>query len=222
MAIRGVLLDVDGTLVLSNDAHTRAWAQAFAEHGYDIPYERIRPLMGMGGDKLLPALVPDLSDAEGNGKRIAERRKAIFLEQYAPELRAAPGSRQLVERMRDEGLKLVISSSAKSDELEALLKAAQIEGIVRTATTSSEADESKPAPDVVAVSLRKIELPADQVVLLGDSPYDIESAGKVNVGVIAVRCGGFSDERLAGALALYDDPADLLAHYATSPLAGSY
>lgn len=221
MAIRGVLLDVDGTLVLSNDAHARAWRQAFAEHGYGIPYERIRPLMGMGGDKLLPTLVPGLSDSEGDGKRIAERRKAIFLEQYAPGLRPASGARQLVEHMRDAGLKLVISSSAKSDELEALLKAARIEGLVHTVTTSSEADESKPAPDVVAVSLRKIGLPAEHVLLLGDSPYDIESAAQVGVGVIAVRCGGFSDERLAGALAIYDDPADILAHYATSPLAGS-
>lgn len=221
MAIRGVLLDVDGTLVLSNDAHARAWEQAFAEHGYDIPYERIRPLMGMGGDKLLPAVVPGLSDEEGVGKRIAERRKAIFLEQYAATLRPAPGARRLVERMTDAGLKLVISSSAKSDELEALLRAADVAGLVQTATTSSEADESKPAPDVVAVSLRKIELPAEQVLLLGDTPYDIESAGKAGVGVVAVRCGGFGDERLAGALAVYDDPADLRAHYETSPLAGS-
>ncbi len=221
MVIRGVLLDVDGTLVLSNDAHARAWRQAFTEHGYDIPYERIRSLMGMGGDKLLPTLVPGLSDSEGDGKRIAERRKAIFLEQYAPGLRPASGARQLVEHLRDAGLKLVISSSAKSDELEALLKAARIEGLVHTVTTSSEADESKPAPDVVAVSLRKIGLPEEHVLLLGDSPYDIESAAQVGVGVIAVRCGGFGDERLAGALAIYDDPADILAHYATSPLAGS-
>ena len=221
MAIRGVLLDVDGTLVLSNDAHARAWAEAFAEHGYDIPYGRIRPLMGMGGDKLLPTLVPDLSDSEGTGKQIAERRKAIFLERYAPTLRAAPGARPLVERMRDSGFKLVICSSAKSDELETLMRAAQIEGLIETTTTSSEADESKPAPDIVAVALSKIALPAESVLLLGDTPYDVESASKVGVGVIAVRCGGFSDEQLASALAVYDDPADLLAHYETSSLSGS-
>lgn len=221
MAVRGVLLDVDGTLVLSNDAHARAWVEAFAEHDYEVSYERVRPLMGMGGDKLLPAVVPGLSEAEGTGKLIAERRKAIFLEQYAPALRPTPGARQLVERMKDAGLKLVIASSAKSDELEALLRAAQIEGLVQEATTSSEADASKPAPDVIEVALRKIGLPAEQVLLLGDTPYDVESAGKAGVGVIAVRCGGFSDERLAGAVAIYENPADVQAHYETSPLASS-
>ena len=221
MAIRGVLLDVDGTLVLSNDAHAQSWVEAFAEHGHDIPYERVRPLIGMGGDKLLPALVPGLSESEGVGKAIAEQRKAVFLERYAPSLRPAPGARALVERMRDTGLRLVVSSSAKSDELKALLKAAQVNDLVQTATTSSEADQSKPAPDVVAVSLKKIALPAQAVLLLGDTPYDVESAGKAGVGMLAVRCGGFGDEQLQGALAIYDDPADLLAHYATSPLGGS-
>lgn len=221
MAIRGALLDVDGTLVLSNDAHAQSWIEAFAEHGFDIPYERVRPLIGMGGDKLLPTLVPGLSDAEGMGKAIAERRKAIFLERYAPSLLPAPGARPLVERMRDTGLWLVVSSSAKSDELKALLKAAQVDDLVQTATTSSEADQSKPAPDVVAVSLKKIALPAQEVLLLGDTPYDVESAARAGVGVLAVRCGGFGDEQLRGALAIYDDPADLLAHYATSPLGGS-
>lgn len=221
MAIRGVLLDVDGTLVLSNDAHAQSWVEAFAENGYDIPYERVRPLIGMGGDKLLPALVPGFSDSEGTGKRIAERRKAIFLEKYAPSLRPALGARPLVEHMRNAGLKLDISSSAKSDELHTLLRAAQVDDLVQTATTSSEADQSKPAPDVVAVSLQKIALPAHEVLLLGDTPYDVESAGRAGVGVLAVRCGGFSDEQLRGALAIYDDPADLLANYATSPLAGS-
>lgn len=221
MAIRGVLLDMDGTLVLSNDTHARSWVEALAQLGYDIPYERVRPLIGMGGDKLLPALVPGLSDSEGVGKAIAERRKAIFLERYAPSLRPAPGARPLVAHMRDIGLRLVVSSSAKSDELKMLLQAAQIDDLIQAATTSSEADQSKPAPDVVAVSLKKIELPAQAVLLLGDTPYDVESAGNAGVGVLAVRCGGFSDEQLQGALAIYDDPADLLAHYATSLLGGS-
>ena len=57
--------------------------------------------------------------------------------------------------------------------------------------------------------------------MLGDTPYDIQAAGKVGIGVIAFRCGGFRDEDLEGALALYDDAADLLAHYEGSPLTGS-
>ncbi len=210
---RGVILDIDGTLVLSNDAHARAWVEAFTEHGYSIPFERVRPLMGMGGDKLLPTLVPDLSSTEGVGKQIAERRKEIFLTRYAPTLQAAPGARPLVERMRDAGLRLVVASSARRDELEALLKAAQVDDLLDQRVTASDAKESKPAPDVVGVAMDRIGLPPGQVVMLGDTPYDIESAGKLGVRTLAVRCGGFDDARLAGAIAIYDDPADLLAHY---------
>lgn len=219
MAIQGVIFDVDGTLVLSNDAHADAWVGAFAEHGYDVPFERVRPLIGMGGDKLLPTVVPGLSDQAGVGKAIAERRKQIFKERYAAALRAAPGSRDLVQHLRECGIKLAIASSAKEDELKLLLEAAQVDGLIETATTSSDADESKPAPDIVGVALDKIGLAPDEVLLVGDTPYDIESAGGCGVGVIAVRCGGFSDDQLAGARAIYDDPADLLAHYGESPLA---
>ena len=56
-----------------------------------------------------------------------------------------------------------------------------------------------------------------EVLMIGDTPYDIQSANGAGVGLIAVRCGGFDDEQLKEAIAIYDDPADLLAHYANSP-----
>lgn len=219
MAIHGVLLDIDGTLVLSNDAHARAWVAAFAAYGYTVPLARVRGLIGMGSDKLIPAMVPGLSSKEGVGKHISERRKAIFLEKYAPMLQPAPGARALVERMRSEGLRLVVASSANRDELDVLLQKAQVADLLREVVTSSDAEESKPAPDVVGVALQKIKMAPQEVTLLGDSPYDIEAAGNAGIGTIAVRCGGYDDTQLAGALAIYNNPADLLAHYDTSPLA---
>lgn len=219
MRLKGVILDVDGTLVLSNDAHARAWADAFAEYEYEVPFERVRPLIGMGGDKLMPTVVPGLSDEEGVGKQIAERRKQIFNDRYAATLKPAPGARDLLLRLRAAGLELAVASSARADELQTLLKAAQVEDLIGETTTSSDADESKPAPDIVGVVLKKLGLDANEVVMLGDTPYDIESASGCGVGVIAVRCGGFSDEQLAGAQAIYDDPADALAHYDRSPFA---
>jgi beta-phosphoglucomutase-like phosphatase (HAD superfamily) len=174
--IGGVILDVDGTLVLSNDAHAHAWVEAFAEFGYDIPFARVRRLIGMGGDKLIPTLVPDLSSTEGVGKQIAERRKAIFLTRYAPTLQPAPGARALVERMRRDGLRLVVASSAQRDELSVLLKVAQVDDLLDERVTACDAKESKPAPDVVAVALDKISLPPERALMLGDTPFDIESA----------------------------------------------
>ncbi len=217
--MRGVLLDNDGTLVLSNDAHAKAWQEALAEHGYNVSYDKLRGMLGMGGDKVLPQVAPGLTDKEGVGKAITARRKEIFLERYAADLQPTPGARALVEHMQAMGLSTVVASSAQSDELEVLLKRARVDDLLPKRTTMEDAKESKPSPDIVAAALERIKLPASEVLMLGDTPYDVEAAGKAGVGVIALRCGGFSDDQLAGALVIYDDPADLLAYYDTSPLA---
>lgn len=219
MALQGLLLDVDGTLVLSNDAHAQAWVEAFAKYGYDISFDAVRPLIGMGGDRVMPQLVPGLNDEEGVGKEIADYRKQLVLEKFVPTLSPANGSRELLQKLKESGLKLVVASSASNQELGALLKAAQIDDLIEEATTSSDANSSKPAPDIVEAALTKSNFEPDQVFMLGDTPYDIESAGKAGVSVIAFRCGGFPEEELKGAIAIYNDPADLLQHYDHSPLA---
>ncbi|PSB18178.1 hydrolase [filamentous cyanobacterium CCP2] len=218
MALQGVLLDIDGTLVLSNDAHAQTWVEAFADYGYEIQFEQVRPMIGMGGDKIISQLVPGLTKESEDGQAIDKRRKELVLNQYAAQMPPAEGGRELVLKMQEEGLRLVVASSASSEELGTLLKAAQVDDLLEEATTSSDADSSKPDPDIVQAALKQGEFQPDQVVMVGDTPYDIESAGKAGVKVIAVRSGGFSDEQLAGAIAIYDDPADLLAHYDQSPL----
>src|SRR5579872_598140 len=214
----GILLDVDGTLLLSNAAHARAWAETLAEFGHDIPAERIQPLIGMGGDRLLPALVPGLSTEEGEGKRIADRRQELFLECYVRWLKPAPGTRDFLLFLRELGLDLVVATSAKREELQALLKAAGIDDLIQTETTTDDAEESKPAPDIVEAALARSGLEPHEVLMIGDTPYDVESATRAGVGIIALRCGGHSDEALRGALAIYDDPQDLCDHYADSPI----
>ena len=221
MALQGIILDVDGTLVLSNDAHAQAWVDAFVESGYDVPFDKVRSLIGMGGDQLMPKIIPGLTDEEGDGKVISKRRKELLINHYGPTLGSTKGARELLSHMQQAGLKLIIASSATSEELKVLLKAAQLDELLKDVekTSSNDAEASKPAPDIVEVALNKIQLEPSQVVMLGDTPYDIESAKGAEVGVIALRSGGFDDTQLAGALAIYDDPADLLAHYEQSPLA---
>lgn len=220
MNIQAVILDIDGTLVLSNEAQTQAWVQAFGEYGYNIEAEKVRPLIGMGGDKLIPKIVSNLNNEEGDGKKISSKRKELIINHFAPNLNPANGSRKLIQKMQEEGLKLIIASSATSEELSLLLKAAQVEDLLSEdeATTKDDAEESKPSPDIIEVALKKLEIEPNHVVMIGDSPYDIEAAEKAGVGVIAVRCGGFSDEDLKNAIAIYNDPADLLTNYDTSPL----
>lgn len=218
MALLGVILDVDGTLVLSNDAHAQAWVDAFGEFGYEVQFERVRPLIGMGGDQVIPRLVPGLTDSEGDGKAISKKRKELIINLYGPRLLPTNGARQLILHLQQAGLRLIIASSATSEELQVLLKSAQVDDLLKEATTSSDAEASKPAPDIVEAALSKLKMEPKQVLMVGDTPYDIESANGAGVGVIALRCGGFDDAALAAAKATYDDPADLLAHYADSPL----
>jgi len=175
-------------------------------------------LIGKGGDTVLDTVAPGLNDKEDPGKTISERRKEIVMERYIPRIAPAPGARDLVQRMQGTGLRVIVATSAKPDELEAMLKVAGVDDLLRERTTSDDAKESKPAPDIDSVALERIGLPAEQVMMIGDTPYDIESAAKIDVSTIAVRCGGFSDDDLKDARAIYDDPVDLVAHYDASPL----
>lgn len=219
-AVRGVILDVDGTLVDSNDAHARAWVFGLAEAGFEVPFERVRPLIGMGGDKLLPE-VTGLPEEHPRAKRAGERRSEIFKARFLPTLRPFPRTRDLLLRMRGAGLRLAVASSAKPDELEALLRIAGARDLIEGASSAEEAESSKPDPDVVHAALERIRLDASEVVMVGDTPYDVEAASRAGVRAIAFRCGGWDDARLQGAIAVYDGPADLLARFERSPLAGA-
>ena len=216
MTLQGVLLDIDGTLLLSHEAHAHAWADAYRESGYEIPVEQITPLVGMGGDKLMARLTPRLNTNEGAGKEIADRRQQIFLDCYLKSLKPTPGARDLVQWFKDNHLKITIATSAKDAELEGLLKQADVADLVDHTTTADDAKESKPDPDIVEAALKKSKLDAGEVLMLGDTPYDVESGERVGVGVIAVRTGGHGSD-LDAALAVYADPADVLVHIDESP-----
>ncbi len=216
--IHAVIFDVDGTLVDSNDAQARSWVDALKEFGYSVPYEKVRPLIGMGGDKVLPETIGVQKDSE-KGKQISKRRSEIFKEKYLPNVKPFPDAQKLLDRMRERGLKLAIATSAQPDELRPLLQIVGAADLIEDKTTARDVKSSKPDPDVMQVALKRVGYPPNEVVMIGDTPYDIEAARKVGVGTIAFRCGGWSDSDLAGAIAMYNDPADLLAHYDSSPLA---
>ncbi|HEX6817694.1 MAG TPA: HAD family hydrolase [Ktedonobacterales bacterium] len=220
MAIRGVLLDVDGTLVESNGAHAEAWQEALAEHDHIVPYDRIRPLIGMGGDQLVATLVPSLRGNVQAIKEIAQAHERTFLAQYARYLQPQPGSRALVELLKQRGLELAIATSSHQQVLQVLLDRADISGLIVDKTSASQVAEAKPSPDVVETALGELRLPPSEAYLIGDTIYDVASGKRAGVGVIALLCGGTPREKLvqAGAIAIYASPEDLLAHYDTSPL----
>jgi beta-phosphoglucomutase-like phosphatase (HAD superfamily) len=117
--IRGIILDVAGTFIDSNDAHAKSWAEAMAAYSYNVAFEKVRPLIGMGGDKVLPHTIHLQKDSE-IGSQMSKRREAIFKERYSPRLRAFPGAQELLQEMRKRGLKLALASSAQPGELKSL------------------------------------------------------------------------------------------------------
>ena len=213
--LQGVIFDIDGTLVDSNDAHAQSWVDTFVEAGYEVPFETVRPLIGMGADKLLPQTIGIRHDS-AEGKKLIKRRSEIFRKEYLQTLRPLEGSRALVLRIRAEGLKPIVATSAKDEELKGLLNAAEVADLMEEKATASDAKRSKPDPDIVEAAIEESGLDAANLVMLGDTPYDIEAAGRAKVRTIAFRSGGWTDEALNEAAEIYDGPADLLARFDSS------
>ena len=194
MAPFAVILDVDGTLVNSNDAHAQAWVDAFNEAGIDVSYDRVRRAIGMGGDKLMPH-VAGIRDDSREGSRISKRRGEIFREHHLPHLSAFPLVRDLVRQFITDGYTVVVASSAQSDELSQLLKIAGVSDLIAATASSSEASRSKPDPDIVQAALQRSGAPAEQAIMLGDTPYDVEAALRAGIAdrrrrVGRLECGG--------------------------------
>ena len=214
---KAVLFDIDGTLVDSNDAHAHAWVRAFSEAGVRAAFEAVRCAIGMGGDKLMAA-VAGIEEESALGQRISKRRQEMFKTEYLPHLEPFRDAGTLVRACESLGMKAVAASSAKRDELEALLKIADASSLLGDSTSADDAEESKPDPDIVQAALQKAGADARDAVMIGDTPYDIEAATRAGVTVIAFRCGGWNDASLRGAIAIYDGPWDLLARLESSPL----
>jgi HAD superfamily hydrolase (TIGR01509 family) len=210
-AIGAVIFDVDGTLVDSNDQHARAWVEALAEYGYKVPFEQVRPLIGMGGDKVLPILT-GLSADEPKTRKIAERRDAIFADRYLPQVRPLPGARDLLLRLKADGLKLAVASSSEKDLLKRLLNIVGAPDVFEKTASGDDAEQSKPDPDIVHAALKSLGEAPGLVAMIGDTPYDVEAALRAKVTPIALRSGGWKDDDLKGAVEIYDGPQELLQH----------
>lgn len=220
--IHAVLFDVDGTLVDSNDLHATAWCETFLNFGIDIPIEDVRGQIGKGGDNLIPSLLPP-ELVEKRQEEIETFRSELFKRDYLPRVVPFPGVRALFERIYADGKRIVLASSAKSEEVEFHLGVIGAGDLVAGTTSADDVEHSKPDPDIFAAALRKVApLTTAEVVVVGDSPYDVEAACKLGIRTIGFRSGGFPDDVLleAGAAELYDGVEDLLSNYDRSLLAG--
>ena len=210
-----MLVDVDGTLVDSNYHHTLAWARAFAEHGRQPPLAAIHRLIGMGGRNLVETLIGQPDD----GIEDAWRRR---FDELLPEVHACDGAAALLRRLHEAGLEVVLATSSPTSLLDAMRARIDADEAVDLAITADDVDRSKPDPEVFQVALEKAGLAPDGTMVIGDSIWDVEAAGRADLQTVAVETGGFSaaELRRAGAVAVYESCRDLVDRFDSSPLAG--
>ncbi|HYE05766.1 MAG TPA: HAD family hydrolase [Planctomycetota bacterium] len=216
LALTAVLFDMDGTLVDSVDLHARAWRETLARFGIERDLGEIRARIGMGGDHLLPALVDRATLAAIGEETIAAARGELFRAEYLPLVRGFPGARELILRLREDGYAVALATSAQSEELAALKQAAGIDDLIDDQITADDVGSSKPEPDIFTAAIAHLGLDdPHRAIVVGDSPWDALAAARAQLACIGVRCGGFADVdlRRVGVTEIYDDPADLLAHY---------
>ena len=219
--IKAVIFDIDGTLVDSVDLHARAWQETFRHFGKEFPFEQVRHQIGKGGDQLMPVFFSK-EELDEKGSEMEKYRGELFKREYLPRVRAFGSVRELFQKIKDDGLRLALASSAKQDELAVYKRIADIEDLVEEETSSDDADKSKPHPDIFEAALERLgDVSPREAIVVGDTPYDAIAAAKISLRTIGVLCGGFPEAELraAGCLELYRDPADLLARYAESLIA---
>ncbi|MBA2645279.1 MAG: HAD family hydrolase [Pyrinomonadaceae bacterium] len=221
MAIKAVIFDIDGTLVDSVDLHAKAWQETFKKFGKEIPFADVRRQIGKGGDQLLPVFFSK-KELDEFGEKMEEYRGELFKKEYLPRVKAFAKVRELFERIRVDGKKIALASSAKEDELSTYKKLARIDDLLEGETSADDVEKSKPHPDIFEAALEELgDVAASEAIVVGDTPYDAEAAGKIKLKTVGLLCGGWSEEELreAGCVTVYRDAADLLARYEESPLA---
>jgi HAD superfamily hydrolase (TIGR01509 family) len=207
---KGVLFDVDGTLIDSAYIHTLAWWQAFRQSGFDVPMARIHRCVGMGGARLVDSLLPDSRNKDVD-ETILSAHSGVF-GTYWPSLRPLDGARNLLAKCKESGLAVALASSAREQDLEALRSALSADDYIDAATSSNDAENSKPEPDILVAALEAVGLDASGAVYVGDAVWDVMAASKLGIPTIALTCGGTSEAELreAGAVEVYDGPRQLL------------
>ena len=211
--LKAVLFDVDGTLADTNYLHTVAWWEAFAQAGHDVPMAPIHRAIGMGSGRMLDSLLPGDRDTDAD-EAIKTSHSALY-SVYWSRLRPLPGARRLLRACHDQGLRVVLASSADPDELEVLRAALDADQAIDAATSAGDVEASKPAPDLVQVALDHAEAGPEESVFIGDAVWDVRAAQKAGVPCIGLLSGGGSRDELteAGAAAVFDGPADLLEEF---------
>lgn len=216
--VESVLVDVDGTLIYSNEYHARAWKETLERYGVELPISNLRLLIGMGGDKILAQIFGSSLD-EKKKKAITQEVDSTYVEKYVWQVKAIPGAVELLRNLYTMGIRVALATSGKKQVFEAAMRVAPVLDYCVGYTTADDAHTTKPDPAIFLAAIRKFGFEAASTVAIGDTPYDIEAAKKVPCRAIAVRTGGFPYQMLALADEQYDSVDHLNRMLHTSILA---
>jgi HAD superfamily hydrolase (TIGR01549 family) len=212
--VTSFIFDIDGTLVDSNELHVQSWDRAFRHFGKTFPIEALHDQIGKGTDQYLPQFLTR-EEIERFGKQLDEYRSKIFREEFLPKVKPFPKVRELFQRLRDDHKRILLASSGKQKDTEYYIELLKIDKFVEGCVSGDEAGRSKPQPDIFTVCIDKFQLTRNQTLVVGDTRWDVEAAARAGLRTFGVTCGGTDAGilRAAGAIAVYQDPADLLANY---------
>ncbi|MFF3290993.1 HAD family hydrolase [Streptomyces sp. NPDC003023] len=216
---RAAVFDVDGTLTDTNHLHVVAWWEAFRQAGHRVPMHDIHRSVGLSGQDLVAHLLGDDRDTAGDDG-VKAAHKALYAT-YSDRLPAFDRAGELLRALAADGWTVVLATSAGGSELAALRRAIDADDVIDAVASADDVEEGKPAPDPVEQALDLAGVPAGRAVFVGDTVWDMQAASRAGVRCVALLCGGIPRTALeaAGAAAVYDHPADLLAGLATSPFA---
>ena len=205
-----VVLDVDGTLLDSTYFHTIAWARAYEHVGVTVPLWRIHRAIGMGGDRLVGAAAGDEVERE-HGDEIRDRWEREY-DELIGETRLLPKAKELLKVLKDRGIEVALASSSIPKHAQRAFDLLDADDVADTATTSEDAEESKPDPELIDEALSRLE--GSDACVVGDAVYDIEAALRTGLPAYGLLTGGYGRAELleAGAAGVYEDVPDLLDH----------
>jgi HAD superfamily hydrolase (TIGR01549 family) len=206
--LKGIIFDIDGTLLDTNDLHARCWVAAFSHFGKEIDYDLMRHQIGKGGDLLVPDLL-NAREMQRFGAKLKKYRGELYKREYMREAKPFPRIKQLFEVLNARGIKLALASSAEPDEVEYYTELLGVEKLLGGSTSTKDAKLSKPSPEIFEAALGQLGTDVTKTLVVGDTPYDVLAAHRASLAVAAVLCGGFERELLAKAEFLFDSAEDI-------------
>jgi HAD superfamily hydrolase (TIGR01509 family) len=209
---KALLLDIDGTLVDNTRQHIEAWGEAFTKLGRSVDEETLRRNIGKGGDLFVKAVAGEEWDRE-HGEKARELHGEAY-KRHLAEVKPVPGVTRFLHGIRDRGIRPVLASSSKPDEVEANLKVIGEKASDFLIVDKDDIGTSKPAPDVFAVALNRSGVQSPEAAAVGDTRWDAEAARKVGVQFFGVLTGAGTRKELvaAGAEQVFPGLLELLAH----------